>query len=648
MSSTGTSVSTTTSVKPRAKAPSLLACIPCRKSHLKCDGQRPLCSRCADRKGGCFWVDSRRGYREFRRSQGFTDERREGQLTADEILPEPQSQSQSIATPAQNGTRGWEEADTSRMRAAITYQELFAADSALITDPFGYQNAPLDNLIPTSSPSNKSDSTMSITRDPNLALVDPAEVQSHELIELFYKHFYPAHPFIVPRKMYLESPSSIPPPLRAVIRYVASHFLPHANRVALANAAKIILSDDVPDDGYKVQGLLLYAFVCYARFDGDSGAAGLEKAVETAIRIGMNRASFAIQYGENNPTLQESWRRTWWMLLIIEGLIAVIGGQQQPFRTYSTPTDVPLPGPEEDYDELRTSSQPRSLADLRNRAFSEETYEFSSFDYAIEASYILGSVLNLAADTFAVTDPQVEAIDASISNFFLSLPLEQREVIRHDGTVDECLVVAHIIINWAALGLHRPRSTLTFIRNHYRTTCTKPEAAGLPALTYASHTAKALRAANNITNLASIQRPLSDCTPVLMCALTAAATVHLPAYAIVERADQAMAIKERLQLIVSALGSFGQFWPRAIVARGQVAKFAREVLTKPNIFVDSSSSAMVPQLESDAGPQLAYQLPFNNDVWVDHVLHPEQNADGQLACPSLGSLYVAPAQAQGV
>jgi hypothetical protein len=49
--------------KMRSKPPSLLACIACRRSHLKCDGVKPLCSRCADKSLECVWMESRRGYR---------------------------------------------------------------------------------------------------------------------------------------------------------------------------------------------------------------------------------------------------------------------------------------------------------------------------------------------------------------------------------------------------------------------------------------------------------------------------------------------------------------------------------------------------------------------------------------------------------
>lgn len=519
-------------------------------------------------------------------------------------------------------------ADPSALRA-LAYEEIFKSqlsDSPFVVETMlelqSTQTHPKDLML---SPSNHSDSTMSISREVTATATTKDDPEPTDLIEIFYKYFYPGHPFIVPRNMYVENPLSLPHPLRAVLRYLASHYVREANHAALETAAKIIFSDEVPDDGYKVQGLLLYAIVCFARCGQEEGTNALDHAISLAIRIGLNRQSYAIQHGRNDPTLQEMWRRTWWTLMIIEGMVVIIGGQSQPFRLYSTFTDVALPGDDEDYNELRSSALPRNLAELRNRTFSEDTFEYSSFAYAVEGTYILGSVLALGPDTFAVTDPQVEAIDATISNYFFSLPLDKREVIRQDDRIDQSLAVAHLIVNWAAILLHRPRSTLTFIRNHYRTTCTRAEAAGLPALAYSSHTAKALRAANNIVNLATIQKSMAFSSPTLMCGITTAATVHLPAYAIVDRPDQAGAIKERLQLGISALASFGEIWPRAMIAKGQVAKFAREVLTKPNVCVDSTGPGMIPRIAQEPMPQLQYDMPYDNEMWMENLIGAEQD-----------------------
>lgn len=581
-------------------------------------------------------MDSKRGYREFRKGHQSTSEVRSGDDTK---LEDSNSGTSMEQYPP--------DLDPTQIRQ-MTYEEIFQSNDPAFTGlPLDYQPVQMMTNLVGGSPSSRSDSTLSITREIN------PRVQSHkdgaaDLIELYYKHLYPPHPFIIPWKLFIQNPSLIPIPLRSVLRFAASHYVPHANPSALEAAARKILSDDTPDDGFKVQGLILYAFVSHARMDRDSGESALKKAVEIALRIGMNRETFAIQHGQNDPILEECWRRTWWMLMLLEGLVTVIGGQSTPYTTYSTFTDVALPGHDEDYNELRVSPELRTLTDLHNRVISEDTFSYSSFAYGIEAGYILGAVLSLGPDTFAVTDPQVEGLDASISNYFLSLPLDKRDPTRPDGSVDESLLIAHLAINWASIALHRPRSTLTFIRNHYRTTCTRAESAGLPALAYSCHTAKALRAANAIVNLASIPRPLTYCSPALMCGITTAATVHLPAYAIVDRPDQTIAIKERLQLGISALAAFGEIWPRASIAKGQVARFAREILLKPDVCVDSTGPEQMPRITTETTnfAQIEYEAPFNNDIWMDNLLQAEEENDPAM-CPAFGTIYSLP-DAQGV
>ena len=587
-------------------------------------------------------MESRRGYREYRKPQSSPTDRTDQRPKTDTI---PYDTKPFVS---EDGYHAFNEADTTKLRA-LTYAEIFQPNNM---DPSAFQPLPLElqtSMHPTKdqipSPSN-SDSTQSISRS-SVTLTEPPPMTDRsltndtDLIDLFYKHFYPSHPFIAPRKLYLRNPAILPPALQACMRWLAAHYIQQANHTALENAAKAIFSPDVPDDGFKVQGLILYAMTNFARFGQQEGALALDTAIEITSRIGLNRGTFATQQAPNDPTMQESWRRTWWMLLLLEGLVVVIGGQSLPFRLYSTYNDVALPGHDEDYNELRSSSVTRTIADIRNRTFSEDNYEYSSYAYCIEATYILGSVLALSPDTFAVTDPQVEGIDAAIANLLLSLPMEKREVVRNDGSIDECLLIAHLVIHWAAICLHRPRSTLTFIRNHYRTTCTKAEAAGLPALAYTSHTAKALRAANAITQLAGIQPDVKMCSPVLMCGLTTAATVHLPAYAIVDTPDQAVAIKERMQLCITALGAYGEVWPRASIAKGQVAKFAREVLTKPNVYVDCSGPGMIPRA-SEPVPQLEYQqMPsFNNESWMDNLIQAEQEVEAP-SCPVFDTFAMA-------
>ena len=566
-----------------------------------------MCGRCADRNSECIWKESRRGYRDYR-SSNDTD---------------TSSRYYSTLQPPASNTFLLDQ-DTIAAQT-YTFEQLF--------DPSLAQQQNMDvqayqNLVPSPSDSG---STTSVARSSSPSLLHCiSEKESTDLIDDFYRHFHPAHPFIVPKKLYKATPSVIPEHLKAVMRFAASNYVSYANSITLGNAASVIFSERISEDGFKVQALLLFAIISFARNEEPQAGRALVLATEVALRIGMNRQSFASNHS-NDPTVQESWRRTWWQLFIVNGIVTAMDSQEHPFDLHDAYCDVPLPGPCEDYANCVSEPHPRSMSQFRDRTFSEDPYSWSSFAYSIEAMYIMAAVSNLGYDTFAITDPQVEAVDASISNYLLSLPPSKREVTQLDGRTDEMLLTAHMIINWAAILVHRPRSSLTFIRNHYHTTCTpRREVAGLPGVAYASHTAKTLRAANALISLASIPRPLTYSSPVLMCGITIAATVHLPAYAIADHHDTAVAIKERLQLAISALGALAEIWPRASISKSQVAKFAREILTTPSVSVDSTGVGMVPlvteessmpELDMAGMPQLDYGMGFNETAWMDSIIH---------------------------
>ena len=188
----------------------------------------------------------------------------------------------------------------------FTYEDLF--ESSLVTQQgMQMQTVPQD-FIP--SPGS-SDSTASITREqsPSQLSSDSLKRESTDLIDIFYKHFHPAHPFVISKKLYLSRPTLLPDYVKAVMRFVAGHYVSNANMKALRNAASAVLSEKVPEDGFKVQGLLLFAIASFARYEQSQGGHALELAIQLAIRIGLNRYNFAYNQGQNNFTIQESWRR---------------------------------------------------------------------------------------------------------------------------------------------------------------------------------------------------------------------------------------------------------------------------------------------------------------------------------------------------
>ncbi|KIV89286.1 hypothetical protein PV10_08864 [Exophiala mesophila] len=642
--------------KPRSRPPSLLACIPCRKSHVKCDGQKPLCSRCQSRKSSCFWVDSNRGYRHHRKPAplGNSSIRSQERANTNTTATAP-AETTSVKPPFPGPNVDVFEQEQYDLHEAVqarqlTYEEIFQHDSndlflaSLSLDPQQFDiPAIADQQEPNQPPMTNAPWTSTVAQ-PNIDnLLDSNS--ENDLVGLFYRYFHRAHPFLAPWQLYKQDPSVLPAPLLAVVLYVASHYTSAADTAALDATAKSILNPDVSEDGFKVQGLALYALVKYARAEQETGSIALDMAVELALRLGMNRESYAIVNGQTHPIMHETWRRTWWSLFAIEGITTAIGGQPHPFRTYSVASDVALPGPDDDYDNLiyPPIGPIYTLSNMQERMFMDLGVHFSSFAYVVEAAHNLGAVLalprnsdsyihnstinNSRTETETSIDAQVEAIDAKLASFQLSLPPDKRDPLHEDTTIDQTLLWAHLIINWAGILLHRPRSSLTFMRSHYRTICTRDDggrdAVGIPVLEYTSHTAKALRAAHAVVNLASLQPCMASCTPTLMCGLTAAATVHLPAYAIVHCPDQAVAIKERLQLGIAALASFGDFWPRATIARSQIARFAHDILTKPTLFVDSTGPGPMPMVSVEAVQPMGCDASFDNDQWMENLIQAE-------------------------
>lgn len=79
---------------------------------------------------------------------------------------------------------------------------------------------------------------------------------------MFYSTFFAPHGFVVPRKLILQKASVIPEELKAVMRWVGSHYQPSRSQEALRNAALKIRTEGVAiDPGFRVQGLLCLSIV---------------------------------------------------------------------------------------------------------------------------------------------------------------------------------------------------------------------------------------------------------------------------------------------------------------------------------------------------------------------------------------------------
>ena len=461
-------------------------------------------------------------------------------------------------------------------------------------------------LDPQHNPINQ---TVNITSSTS---IDPSEDGDETVMDIFYSNFHNAHPFVIPQRLYRAKPALLPPVLKSVIMFVASHFIPGFVQDGLRNAAENITSDRVPADGFKVQGLLLFGMSLFARCEQELALTIIDQAIDLALNLGMNSKTFAITHGMGNAIIEESWRRTWWDLYMVDGILSSLNSIHHTFRLQHIQNDVPLPCEETDYVECKSITTFRSQQDFLERAFAAEPYNYSSEAYKIEAVRLLGKVVNISSDIVSPNDEQVESLDAQLANFILSLPPEKRYTIERDGKCDEILFSAHNLIDSALISLHRPRSTLTFIQNHYPTECTRPEAIRAPISAYEVHTAKTIKAANSISQAIALRTPLSKHSPCFVCATLLSAIVHLPAYSVEMDMERASAIKERLQLTINALNSIGEVWPMGKAAKGQISQFARDVFAGQAVAAGRAQvGAHIQQIDIEAM--------MEDQTWLDEL-----------------------------
>lgn len=620
------------SIPPRNRPPSLLACIACRGRHLKCNGQMPVCKRCHDSGTECNYQQSRRGYKGPRRTVKVT-ENEGSQASSNEDSGGDSRRTPTTATLAD------------RTPTAIPGLDLNMNDDNFPISNYSdaairsyhsvselYQTAEsTSSMAPLLTMGNGQHSELAVSFENN-ALNQTARTlpegprQSPEalgdtLIDVYYANFHSAHPFIIPRELYKAKPYLLPPQLKAVMRFVGSHFMRGFAQEDLRSPAEGIAAENIPNDGYKVQGLVLLGMSLFARCEPEYALTIIDQAINLAVNLGMNSKTYASNYGMGNHVLEESWRRTWWELYNVDGILASMNNIPHTFRLQDFQNDLLLPSEETDYAQCKISRELRTQADFLDRTFSTEDFAYSSYAYKIEAVRLLGKVLNLGTDIFAATDEQVESLDTSLANFMISLPPDKRYVLERDGRCNEVLFSAHNLIDSALIMLHRPRSSLVFVQNHYPTPCTRQEAIGTPTSAYEVHTNKAIKAANSISKAIALRTPMSMHTPCFICATSLAATVHLPAYPMETSMDRASAIKERLQLTVNALSSMGEVWPMAKAAKGQISQFARE------IFAGQAGAAGQMQAQAQI-QEIDIESMMEDQTWLDELanLGPGGNA----------------------
>lgn len=436
------------------------------------------------------------------------------------------------------------------------------------------------------------------------------EFEYDKLITVYYRDIHPAHPIVLPRKFYQQDREVLPVHLKITMAFMASHLVSD-DYDGLRDEAERVLDMNLPNDGFTVQTLLLLTLTFYARFERDRGNRALTNAIALASCIGMDQNSFS---HSQHLIFQESWRRTYWELYIISGLISLIAGTNFRLR----PSDgLLLPGHCEDYNEGRIA-EARDLRAMRNRVSMEIGFGWSSFAYKIEAMRIMSSVLEGEDADEVMADTQVQAFGASVSGFLLSLPEDKRMPVTDDGSIDEVMSCGLMIINLAGICLHFPRSSLAG-RASFKTVCGSDRSDKTESQDERFHRAAVVRYANGLSKLISSRHSLRTLTPCFSCSIAFAAAVHLAA--ILPRDKSEAQHKEHIQLELSALNIISAIWPIGSVVKSQLAQYSRDVLSH-HIPQTSNSSPGVPDND-------LLSLSLVNEPWLDELTSQYIDAPGE-------------------
>lgn len=576
---------TTTESLASTVKPSPLACTECRSKHLKCDGKQPVCSRCITSDNQCNYTPSRRG------CKGIPKKRRK--LNSDHQA-QPTSNS-STQSPAPVPTITYTTSDPLVWQTNMN--TLNPNHPPNVSDPISVE---LDtSLINPDSTFMLSDQASASASDSQGQIRQLSNVNMGHVVNLYYSYFHSAHPILLPRHMYDHN---YPSYLQSVVQFIGSHYSASQSGDSLRAQTATALRDDSQRSAYMVQARLLFAIAVHARGEPSEGQAMLQDAIDLAISLGMNKKEFATLNSDSSPCLEESFRRTWWELFVTEGIMSAIH-RKPTMLTRSVISEVLLPCEDSTFADGACISARSTLAEFTDRHFAEEEIIFSSSCYRIEAVQILSRVLSIA-NAEAHPD-EVQAIDNSLAAWSHYVPPEKRDIISNSGEVDELLFQAHMIIHWATILLHMPRSELLSI--HPATAdifCARGDKQMPSTDTKHAHASKATDASKELSNLAAFRCPVQKHTPFFICALVIASVVQLAACTL-HNCRCMYQHRDRITLVVGLLKSLSSNWACAGSVLVKIKKIAAKVLKSEHCTMTVASTQCDSCTDSGLGTSIA-------------------------------------------
>lgn len=562
--------------------PSPIACIECRKHHLKCNAGKPSCARCAKAQLPCDYLPSRRGGRRNVHKKRPNQQTRETLERVDPAFIMPLDASHPYLT----------ESDIARIQRASENRPTKSPihnllDPCLLELPDTalqeLQEFPFDNSIPplpgraSEGNSNWLGQSPSAIPESHGCLPSPSNGSpiEEQSVRVFYDRFYPAHPFLVPVRAYEDR--QYPEFLQRIVRFIGCHY--HSSPAPdgctrESITAELDLINERPSSCL-VQARLLWSLFLYFQARQAEARTCLSRAIDTAIHLGMHQREFAALFSQSHTIEAESLRRTWWELFIAEALMQIPRGEEALFRCGDVPYDVDLPCEESVYAVCDPIPQSLTITSFDKRIFLDAESRFSSFTYRIEAVRILMRIVSLNNSSEQHPD-NLQAVQNALVGWKSHLPSNKVDTVDMYGEEDEMLFQAHSIIHFAEMLLHLPRSTLRPAFPGTNVVSCPAVPPRLPAtFTSRVHDVKAIEASKQLSNLLSIAPRTRQHTPFSICWSLMCGVVQLAT----SKCHSQNCLDHHLNRVVLVLGCLkvlGNTWALARNAQSHLKRISAE------------------------------------------------------------------------
>ncbi|KAK2011103.1 hypothetical protein LZ32DRAFT_606850 [Colletotrichum eremochloae] len=404
----------------------------------------------------------------------------------------------------------------------------------------------------------------------------PVPTLAERCLDSFYRHFHASHPFALPKEWLLRiMRDTNVEPLLAAIRWIGALFLEvgPARAGFLDEALRLVQNPTVRRDGFFVQALVLLVVGLDGSCEQEKAQNLLAEAERTALEIGLHTRGYATQYGRGIPVLEESWRRTWWDLFVVDGMVAGVH-RQTNFLLFDVPADAGLPCEEHQY-LSGNIPQPMALTDLEDQDFSGEDRPFSSFAYRVLAGRNLGKLMRVPP-IFGPDDENLARIEALLTNWRLHLPASKKNALDQKLQPDEMIFQANMMTNATSIMLHQPHSQLDSTPARSVTSCAPHRPVPSGDL-FNAHTNHTVTSAAEISKMITHRVPLTSHTHFFTCVVTLSSIVHLSKWALFFVPHDDDELRQQIRLNIGALNKLSTVWKAAERASGQVRAVAQDI-----------------------------------------------------------------------